>query len=89
MHPERLDVIVNSLLFAILTVFQALVQSRRYNLITVKPWSTHQRTIGGLGVNNVEFGRRFQASALQVQSYSSEGLLGVLIEVMDDHLLIG
>jgi hypothetical protein len=66
MHSEWLDITVNSLLFAILNVFQALVHNRGYNLIAVKPWSTQQRPIGGLNVNDVELGRRFQAFALQV-----------------------
>jgi hypothetical protein len=66
MHPEWLDVTVNSLLFAILNVFQALMHSRGYNLIAVKPWSTQQRPIVGLDVNDIEFSRRFQASGLQV-----------------------
>jgi hypothetical protein len=66
MHPEWFDVIVNSLLFSILNIFQTLVQNRGYNMIAVKPWSTQQRPIGGLGVNDVELSRRFQASALQV-----------------------
>jgi hypothetical protein len=39
-HPEWLDITVDSLLFVILNIFQALVQSKGYNVVVVKPRTT-------------------------------------------------